>query len=180
MKIAVKILLFLVLMVINLVGYIVLFSTAYGLKPAQAGKFVKAKIEQVSAGKTGQPLPKDKAQLEKEEFEKSKQQLETEKEDLKRQQQQLLKDKADLESTKKQIEELKTGQSQAAQDKMYGLAKIYDGMDKQQAAKVFSQMDDSLVIAILPKMKSTNASQILQYMEPLRSAQITKMILSGI
>jgi flagellar motility protein MotE (MotC chaperone) len=180
MKFVVKILFGLVLIAFNLVGYLILFSMASGMKPDQVKKYVTAKFEQVASGKKTVSPAEEKANKEKQEFETSKQQLEAEKDDLKQQKIQLLKDKEDVESIKKQIDSLRTSQAKAVEDKMYNLAKIFDGMEKQQAAKVFAQMEDSLVIAILPKMKPANASLILQYMEPTRSAQITKLILSGI
>jgi flagellar motility protein MotE (MotC chaperone) len=180
MKFIVKILLGLILMILNLVGYVFLFSMSSGLKPAMATKYIKAKYELIQSGKAAISPEIEKANQEKQEFEKSKQQLESEQSDLKTQKLQLVKDREDLEAIKRQIDSLRVSQSKAVEDKMYNLAKIFDGMDKQQAAKVFAQMEDSLVISILPKMKPTNASLILQYMEPVRSAQITKLILSGI
>jgi flagellar motility protein MotE (MotC chaperone) len=180
MKFIVKILFGLILITLNLVGYVVLFSMSSGLKPAQTTKYFKAKFEQVQSGKAAVSPEAEKADQEKQEFEKSKQQLESEQNDFKSQKMQLVKDKEDLENIKRQIDSLRTSQAKAIEDKMYNLAKIFDGMEKQQAAKVFAQMQDSLVISILPKMKPANASLILQYMEPVRSAQITKLILSGI
>jgi flagellar motility protein MotE (MotC chaperone) len=180
MKFVVKILLGLVLIVLNLVGYLFLFSFVFGMKPAQATKYLAIKIEQVKTGKQLLSPEQEKAIKEKQEFEDSRKTLEAEKENLKKQKSQLQKEMEDLETIKKQIDSLRACQSKANEDKMYNLAKIFDGMDKQQAAKVFAQMEDSLVISILPKMKSANASLILQYMEPTRSAQITKLILSGI
>lgn len=180
MKFVVKILIGLVLVAFNLAGYLFLFSMAFGMKPAQVTKYLNVKIEQVKTGKKLLSPEQEKAVKEKQEFEDSKKALEAEKEDLKQEKAQLMKEKEGLETIKKQIDSLRTSQSKAVEDKMYNLAKIFDDMDKQQAAKVFAQMEDSLVISILPKMKSANASLILQYMEPTRSAKITKLILSGI
>lgn len=180
MKFLVKILFSLVLITFNLVGYLFLFSMAFGMKPAQVSKYLSVKIEQAKSGKSLVSPEQEKAIKEKLEFDDSRKTLEAEKEEIKQQKAQLLKDREDLENIKKQIDSLRTCQSKAVEDKMYNLAKIFDGMEKQQAAKVFAQMEDSLVISILPKMKSANASLILQYMEPTRSAQITKLILSGI
>jgi flagellar motility protein MotE (MotC chaperone) len=180
MKFVVKILLSLTLVALNLVGYLFLFSVASGMKPVQVKKYMTAKFEQIASGKKIVSTEETKANTEQQEIEKTKQQLEAEKDDLKQQKIQLLKDREDVDAIKKQIDSLRTSQAKAVEDKMYNLAKIFDGMEKQQAAKVFAQMEDSLVIAILPKMKPANASLILQYMEPTRSAQITKLILSGI
>ena len=62
---------------------------------------------------------------------------------------------------------------------MYSLAKIYDGMDQEKVAEVFSQMQDSLIVALLPKMKSGNASLVLEFLPPGRSAKISRMMLEG-
>jgi flagellar motility protein MotE (MotC chaperone) len=180
MKFVLKIFLGLMLVVLNLAGYLFLFSYASGMKPSQAGKYLAVKIEQLKTGKKLLSPEQEKAIKEKQEFEESRKMLEVEKEELKQQKAQLLKEKEELETIKKQIDSLRAIQAKADEDKMYNLAKIFDEMDKQQAAKVFAQMEDSLVISILPKMKSANASLILQYMEPTRSAQITKLFLSGI
>ena len=91
----------------------------------------------------------------------------------------MLKEKSDLEKLRNEIKNLMAAKKKADEDRMYNLAKIYDGMDQEKVAEVFGQMDDSLIVAILPKMKPGNSSQVLEFLPPQRSAKISKLLLEG-
>jgi flagellar motility protein MotE (MotC chaperone) len=180
MKFVGKILIYLVVMVINALAYLVIMCMAMGLNFSQSTKFVTTKISDLPTMLKQPAKELDKAALEKQEFDKEKLLVEAQKEELKQQKQQITKEKEDLESVKKQIQDLLGTKTKAQEDKMYSLAKIFDGMEKGRVAQVFGEMNDSLIVSILPKMKPANASLVLQFMEPGRSAQISRMILGGI
>jgi flagellar motility protein MotE (MotC chaperone) len=98
---------------------------------------------------------------------------------------QLAEEKARLDSRQKDLEErenkvnlIKTKLDQAEAARIISLAKLYDGMRPDEAAKLFENLDDSIVVAILPRMKPANASKILGLMPPKRAAEISTRLIS--
>jgi flagellar motility protein MotE (MotC chaperone) len=177
MKFVLKILIFLVAAVANLGIYVFLFLTMSGLSPQQSMEIIKIKMEQVAAdtASTASQQPDSASTARPDESQK----IADEMAELQKQKAELNSEKASLEALRNEVSRLLAQKNKADDEKMYKLAKIYDGMDQQRLAEVFSQMDDSLVIKILPKMKAANASQVMQYLPPQRSATISRMILKG-
>lgn len=178
MKFVLKIMFYLVGMMVNFLVYILIFSAALGIKPDQSLKYAKYKIEHMQADSSA-VVEQDTVITEglMSEIDKARQIIADEKADLQSQKEQLTKEKKELEALREEIHQLLADKSKAEEDKMYNLAKIYDGMDQENVARVFSQMEDSLVVVILPKMKPANASQVLEFLPPDRSARISKMLL---
>ena len=180
MKFVFKILVYVLATVLNMGIYMFLFLSMAGLSPEQSLKVVKAKIEQVAVDTAAgeeqlQPLSTEM----KGEVDKARKLVTGEIDDLQRQKDSLLTEKAALETLRDEIQKLLSRKSKAEEDRMYSLAKIYDGMDQEKVAEVFSQMQDSLIVALLPKMKPNNASLVLEFMPPGRSAKISRMMLEG-
>ncbi len=176
MKVIQKIGLYLVIMLINFAGYVLLFSAAFGVKPAQFGGYLREKANEIQTEIMQKAMTRPAAKSEKPAEDTEKQRIQAELEAIEQQKLQLQKERQELESARQQIEKSKS-QPVLDEDKIYNLAKIFDTMDKQKVAEIFNEMQDSLVVAILPRMKPANASQVLQNMEPARSALISKMIL---
>ena len=157
-----------------------LFLSMAGLSPEQSLKVVKAKIEQVVVDTVGGEEQASSLTTEmRGEIDKTRNAVTAEIDELQQQKDSLSTEKAQLEALKNEIDKLLSKKSKAEEDRMYSLAKIYDGMDQEKVADVFSQMQDSLIIALLPKMKSNNASLVLEFLPPGRSANISKMMLEG-
>lgn len=88
-------------------------------------------------------------------------------------------EKADLEKLKVEVQKLLAARDKADEEKLYNLAKIYDGMDPVQLASVMSGINDSIVVAIIPMMKSQKASKILESMPADRAARISTKLLGS-
>jgi len=164
----------------NVTAYIVLSFMVFGMKPEYTVEYVKMKFYEVTSdslaytAQTG--LEPEVAQSESEQAEVS---IFNERKEIEEQKQQLDKDKNDLEKMRVEVEQLMSQKHQDAEDRMYELAKIYDGMDQENVADVFSKMSDTLVVAILPKMKPKNASKVLEYLSSERSAELSRKMLKG-
>ena len=180
MKFLTKILIYVLAMLLNFGIYVFLFLTMAGLSPKQTIEVVKSKALQVAIDTVGQAeQPIAVAGEMQNEISQARTIVGDETEDLQRQMDSLFTEKAELEALKDEINRLLTKKSKAEEDRMYSLAKIYDGMDQEKVAEVFGQMQDSMIVTILPKMKANNASQVLEYLPPIRSAHISKMMLEG-
>lgn len=180
MKFLVKIAAFLIFMVINFALYLLLFLSMAGMKPQQSILLAKEKFGQVQADSSA--VENKEVELSEEmkrEVAKAREIIANEKGDLEAQKTQLLNEKSELEKLRSEIKNLMAAKKKADEDRMYNLAKIYDGMDQEKVAEVFGQMDDSLIVAILPKMKPGNSSQVLEFLPPQRSAKISKLLLEG-
>ncbi|MCP4583190.1 MAG: hypothetical protein GY839_16400 [candidate division Zixibacteria bacterium] len=180
MKFLLRIMVYVVATLLNFGIYVFLFLSMTGLSPEQSIGVVKSKalqvaIDTVSVGNEGPELTDEMRQ----EISNARNIVSGETEDLRRQKDSLLTEKAELEVLRDEIQRLLTRKSKDEEDRMYNLAKIYDGMDQERVADVFSQMQDSLIVALLPKMKPNNASQVLEFMTPKRSAKISRMMLEG-
>ena len=89
------------------------------------------------------------------------------------------KEKAELEKLREDVTEKAQAQKREEEERLYNLAKIYEGVDPVQLAVVMANMDDSLVVAILQKMKSQKAGKILESMPVERAAKISSKLLAG-
>lgn len=179
MRIVFKIPVYLIGIMLNFLIYILVFSAAVGMKPAQSLEFIKYKIKHTQADSVA-VAEQDTVHSEKlkDEIKESRQFIANEKAELQSQKEQLTREKKELEALRKELQQLLADKHEAEEERMYNLAKIYDGMDQENVARVFDRMDDSLVVAILPKMKPANASQVLEFLPADRSAKISKMLLT--
>lgn len=56
------------------------------------------------------------------------------------------------------------------------LAKIYESMKPNDAAKILDKMESSLVVNLLTNMKNRNAAKILSSFKPVKAARISKQM----
>ena len=163
---------------INFLIYVVVFFVAVGMTPKQAMSYAKMKIDTVI---TSNIENEEKAIELPEELQKEldgeREKIAKEMEELKSKKQQLINEKTELEALRAEVQKLINMKNKINEDRMYKLAKIYDGMDQESVAGVFEQMGDSLIVAILPKMKPGNASLVMEFLAPERSARISEMLL---
>jgi flagellar motility protein MotE (MotC chaperone) len=82
-----------------------------------------------------------------------------------------------MESLKSELNRMLAAKKANEDERLYSLAKMYEGVEASQLAQVFSKMEDSLVIAILPKMKAQKAGKILEFLPPERAAKISSLML---
>jgi flagellar motility protein MotE (MotC chaperone) len=179
MKFVLRILIYLAVTIVNFGIYVFLFLTLTGLTPERSIDLLKVKMEQVTIDTTTAALDQARESAMLSEIEKARKTVSSEMEDLKQQKTQLLSEKTELEALREEIKRLMAVKSKADEDRMYNLAKIYDGMDQERLAAVFNQMDDSLIVSVLPKMKPGNASLVLEFLPPQRSAVISQMLLGA-
>jgi flagellar motility protein MotE (MotC chaperone) len=177
MKFLLRILIYLAVTIVNFGIYVFLFLTLTGLSPERSIDLLKVKMEQIKVDTTDAALAQAGNNAMLSEVEKARKTVSSDMEELKLQKAQLLSEKTELEALREEIKRLMAAKSKADEDRMYSLAKIYDGMDQERLAAVFNQMDDSLIVSVLPKMKPANASLVLEFLPPQRSAVISQMLL---
>ena len=165
---------------INFLIYVFVFFIMVGMNPDQGMAYARHKIDQIMSDST--LVAEQEVVITKEmqaEIDKTRAVIAAELEDLKKQRAQILREKTELEEMRDNIQRMTKKRSKDEEDRMYKLAKIYDGMDQQSVAEVFTQMEDTLIVSILPKMKSVNASLVLEFLPAQRSAKLSKMLLKG-
>jgi flagellar motility protein MotE (MotC chaperone) len=180
MKFVLRILIYLVATLANFTLYVLLFMAAAGMSPTKSVNVLKDKIEAaavdtLASGSQAEKLAGDA----KDEITRAQEQISAEKDELQNQKAAIEAEKADLEKLRSEVQALLARKNRADDEKMYSLAKIYDSMDQEKLAQVFANMEDSLVVKILPKMKSNNASTVLEYLPPQRSAMISRKLLGS-
>ncbi|GEM_PF-1533012 len=178
MKFAFKILGYVTMIAINFLIYVFVFFILIGMEPHHGMAYARYKIDQIISDSVF--VAEQEIVISKEmqkEIDKTKAIVAAELEDLKKQRAQWFKDKTELEAMRDNIQRMVKKKSKEEEDRMYKLAKIYDGMDQQSVAEVFAQMDDSLIVAILPKMKPANAGLVLEFLPAQRSAKLSRMLL---
>jgi len=84
----------------------------------------------------------------------------------------------ELEELAKKIERGLADVDQERATRLAGLARLYDGMDPEEAARLFTNLDDDMVVSILPRMKPANASKILELLPARRAAKISTMLIT--
>ncbi len=81
--------------------------------------------------------------------------------------------------SKEEIEK-QTKERQAAEKKRVSkLARLYNEMKPEEAAKIMETMDDDIVISILQRMDESQVSQVLTKFDTDRAANITKIMYNG-
>lgn len=96
---------------------------------------------------------------------------------------------AETEPTPKKSKEVKISQKdleaqaaarEAAEKKRISkLARIYDNMSPEEAAKALDSVSLDTVVLILQKMDESNAGKVLAKMDANQAAQITQMLMDG-
>ena len=81
--------------------------------------------------------------------------------------------------SKEEIEK-QTKERQAAEKKRVSkLARLYNEMKPEEAAKILESMDDDIVISILQRMDESQVSQVLTKFDTDRAANITRIMYNG-
>lgn len=87
--------------------------------------------------------------------------------------------KKEVKISKKDIEAQTAAREAAEKKRISKLARIYDNMKPEDAAKALDGVEQETVILILQKMNEGNVANILSKMEPLVAAQITQRLFEG-
>ena len=82
--------------------------------------------------------------------------------------------------TKEEIEKQQAQREAAEKKRVTKLARLYNDMKAENAAKVMETLDIDLCIAILQRMDEGNAAKVLAAFEPERAAQITQIMYEGV
>ena len=85
----------------------------------------------------------------------------------------------DVKISRKEIE-AQMAAREAAENKRIGkLARIYQNMKPEEAAKALDGVEMDTVVLIMQKMAEDSAAQILAKMEPIQAARLTQMLFEG-
>jgi len=79
----------------------------------------------------------------------------------------------EINAKKKQLELLQSNEEDY-QKKIEKMAKVYEMMEPQSAAKILEQMSPLLLSDIISSMKEKSAAAILNFLDPKKSVQILK------
>ena len=175
MKGAIKIAVLAAIAVASFFGYLVLFGMILGVSTSDAVSVLTTGTVEGAIKAVEEPVKADSAgagQLQSAEAE-----IQSKSDSLAQQMETIRTETAELEKLKAELQELLAAKNKDEEEKLYNLAKIYDGMDPVQLAGVMSGINDSIVVAILPKMKSQKASKILESMPADRAARISTKLL---
>ena len=82
--------------------------------------------------------------------------------------------------TKEEIEKQTKERLAAEKKRVSKLARLYNEMKPEDAAKILEGMEDDIVISILQKMDESQVSQILTCFDTDRAANITKIMYNGL
>lgn len=85
----------------------------------------------------------------------------------------------DVRISQKELEEQAAAREAAEKKRISKLARIYDNMKPEEAAKALDSVNIDTVVLILQKMDESNAGKILAKMEPTLAAQITQIMMDG-
>lgn len=85
----------------------------------------------------------------------------------------------DVKVSQKEIEEQMKAREAAEKKRISKLARIYDNMKPEEAAKALSDVNLDTVVLILQKMDESNAGQVIAKMEPSKAARVTQMMFDG-
>lgn len=87
--------------------------------------------------------------------------------------------KKEVKISRKEIEEQMAAREAAEKKRIGKLARIYENMKPEEAAKALDGVEQETIVLILQKMNEGSAAQILAKMEPLVASQITQMLFEG-
>lgn len=85
----------------------------------------------------------------------------------------------DVKVSQKEIEEQMKAREAAEKKRISKLARIYDNMKPEEAAKALGDVSLDTVVLILQKMDESNAGQVIAKMEPSKAARVTQMLFDG-
>lgn len=85
----------------------------------------------------------------------------------------------EVKISRKDIEAQTAAREAAEKKRISKLARIYDSMKPEDAAKALDGVELETIVLILQKMNEGNAAQVLAKMEPLMAAQVTQMLFEG-
>lgn len=89
------------------------------------------------------------------------------------------KKQKEVKISRKEVEEQMAAREAAEKKRIGKLARIYENMKPEEAAKALDGVELETIVLILQKMNEDNAAQVLAKMEPLMAAQITQMLFEG-
>ena len=82
--------------------------------------------------------------------------------------------------SKEEIEKQTKERLAAEKKRVSKLARLYNEMKPEDAAKILEGMEDDIVISILQKMDESQVSQVLTKFDTDRAANITKIMYNGL
>lgn len=85
----------------------------------------------------------------------------------------------DVKVTQKEIEAQIKAREEAEKKRISKLARIYQNMKPEEAAKALNEVNLDTVVLILQKMDEATAGQIIAKMEPAKAGRITQMMFDG-
>ncbi len=175
MKGAIKIAVLAVIALASFFGYLVLFGMVLGVSTSDAVSVLTTGTVEGAIKAVEEPVKADSAGVEQ--SQSAEAEFQSKSDSLAQQMETIRTETAELEELKAELQELLAAKNKDEEEKLYNLAKIYDGMDPVQLAGVMSGINDSIVVEILPKMKSQKASKILESMPADRAARISTKLL---
>lgn len=175
MKGAVKIAVLAIIALVSFFGYLVLFGMVLGVSTSDAVSVLTTGTVKGAPKAVEEPVESDSTVAKQSRTIEAE--IQSRSDSLARQLEVIRTEKAELEKLKVEVQELLGAKDKADEEKLYNLAKIYDGMDPVQLAGVMSGINDSIIVAILPRMKSQKASKILESMPADRAARISTKLL---
>ncbi len=175
MKGAVKMAVLAVIALASFFGYLVLFGMVLGVSTSDAVSVLTTGT--VKGAPKAIEMASETDSTGVEQSHTTEAEIQSRSDSLAQQLEAIRTEKAELEKLKVEVQELLAAKDKANEEKLYNLAKIYDGMDPVQLASVMSGINDSIVVAILPRMKSQKASKILESMPADRAARISTKLL---
>lgn len=85
----------------------------------------------------------------------------------------------DVKISRKELEAQIAEREAAEKKRITKLARIYDNMSPEEAAKALDSVNIDTVALILQRMNESNAGQVLAKMNPVQAAQITQIMFDG-
>ena len=85
----------------------------------------------------------------------------------------------EVKISQKELDAQTAAREAAEKKRISKLARIYDNMKPEEAAKALDSVSLDTVVSILQKMDESNAGKILAKMDPTQAAQITQMLMDG-
>lgn len=83
--------------------------------------------------------------------------------------------KVNNEEIEKQMKEA----AAAEKKRVAKLARVYEGMKPDEAAKIMEEMDDRVIVSILKAMDESQASKVMAKLDPQIAARLTRALYSG-
>ena len=85
----------------------------------------------------------------------------------------------EVKISQKELEAQAAAREAAEKKRISKLARIYDNMKPEEAAKALDSVNIDTVVLILQKMDESNAGKVLAKMDSAHAAQITQMLMDG-